>query len=168
MADQEQFLATLQSSPLQEDIVDVRSYAGELTIELAPEKVHGFLRMLRDDYGFTYFGDLSTVDHYTDEGRFELCYNLVNMAAKQRLRISTRLEEDQPEIATVTDLYPGANWLEREAFDMMGIRFTGHPDLRRMFLPEDFEWYPMRKEFPLLGIPGSIPLPEKDPPKPYN
>ncbi len=162
------FLTTLQSSPFQDQILNVSSYAGEFTITLKPEAVHGFLRMLKLDYGFGYFGDLTASDHYTEEGRFELSYHLMNLDSKQRIRIACRLEEDQPEIETVTDLYPAANWLEREAFDMIGIRFAGHPDLRRMFLPEDFVWHPLRKEFPLLGIPGSIPLPEKDGPKGYQ
>ncbi len=165
---QDQFLATLQSSPLQEDILQVHGYAGELTIEVKPEKVHGFLKVLKELHGFRYFGDLTASDHYRDEGRFELSYLLTNLDAKQRIRVSCMLEESQPEIATVTDLYPAATWLEREAFDMMGIRFLGHDDLRRMFMPEDFEWFPLRKEFPLLGIPGSIALPEKDAPKGYN
>ena len=162
------FLTTLQTSPFQDDILNVAGYAGELTVTLKPEKVHGFLRMLKEQYGFNYFGDLTATDHYTDEGRFELSYHLVNLEGKQRVRIACRLEESDPTIDTVTDLFPAANWLEREAFDMIGVRFNGHPDMRRMFMPEDFQWHPLRKEFPLLGIPGSIQLPEKDPPKGYN
>ncbi len=162
------FLTTLQDSAFKNDILHVDAYAGELTVTLKPDKLHGFLRMLKEQYGFTYFGDLTASDHYTDEDRFELSYHLVNLGKQQRIRVSCKLDENNPVTETVTDLFPAANWLEREAFDMIGIRFEGHDDLRRMFLPEDFQWYPMRKEFPLLGIPGSIPLPDKDPPKGYN
>lgn len=162
------FLTTLQGSSFKDDILDVNGYAGELTVLMKPERVRGFLQFLKERYGYTYFGDLTASDHYTDEGRFELAYHLVNLEEKQRIRVSCRLEEDNPTIESVKDLFPAATWLEREAFDMMGVKFEGHDDLRRMFLPEDFEWHPLRKEFPLLGIPGSIPLPEKNPPKGYN
>ncbi len=163
-----QLLDTIQKGPLNNFIVEVRGYAGELTVEVSPESVHEVLKTLRDMYDFNYLVDISTVDRYTDEKRFEVSYNIVSLKNRQRLRIATRVEEEHPVLDTVTDIWPSANWYEREAFDMMGVRFHNHPDLRRMYLPEDFEFFPMRKEFPLLGIPGSLPLPEKDPPKPYN
>lgn len=162
------FLAKLDGSGLQAFIKNVRGYAGELTIEVAAEDLHRVLEMLKNQYDFNYLADIISIDHYEDERRFELGYNLVSMSNRQRIRVSVFLEENDPTIDTVTDLWAGASWYEREAFDMMGIRFNGHPDLRRIYMPEDFAWYPMRKEFPQLGIPGSIELPEKDPPKPYK
>ncbi len=162
------FLTTLQSSAFKDDILEVNGYAGELTVVMKAEKVKGFLRMLKEQYGFNYFGDLTASDHYTDEARFELSYHVVNLDNKQRIRVSCFLEEDALTTESVKDLYPAATWLEREAFDMIGIKFEGHDDLRRMFLPEDFKWHPLRKEFPLLGIPGSIPLPDKGEPKEYK
>lgn len=166
--EKQQFLDTMKSGPLNDFIVEVRGYAGEITVEVSPESLFEVLKTLRDMYQFTYLVDISTVDRYTDEKRFEVSYNIVSMQNRQRLRIATRVEEDQPELDSVVEIWPSADWYEREAFDMMGIRFRNHPDLRRMYMPEDFEFYPMRKEFPLLGIPGSISLPEKDPPKTYN
>jgi len=162
------FLATLQQSALQSMIQNVRGHAGEMILEVKPEDVPAMVEYLRDNYGFTYLTDISTVDHYTDEARFEVSYNLVSMSERQRIRISTRVEEDKPVLGSIHHLIEAATWYEREAFDMMGIKFEGHPDLRRMFMPEDFAYYPMRKEFPQLGIPGSIDLPEKDPPKEYK
>jgi NADH-quinone oxidoreductase subunit C len=103
------------------------------------------------------------IDRFTDEDRFEVFYNLVNIARGQRLRLKLRVDEDDPTVPSLTGVYRAANWNEREAYDMFGLHFEGHPDLRRMFLPEDFAYFPLRKEFPLLGIPGSLPLPAQTP-----
>lgn len=162
------FLAKIKDSNIQDYIVDVRSYAGEMTIEVKAEHIVGVCKTMKEQFGFSYLADISTVDHYTDEKRFEVAYNIVNMADRLRLRISTFVEEDNPTLDTVIPIWGGANWFEREAWDMMGIKFNNHPDLRRIFLPEDFEYHPMQKEFPQLGIPGSIDMPEKDPPKEYK
>lgn len=169
MSEPEQtFLAKIDGSGLQEFISHVRGHAGEITIEVDRTNVYRTLELLKKQFEFTYLADIVSLDHYTDERRFEVCYNLISMTNRQRLRVSVFVEEDDPVLPTITDLWTGANWYEREAFDMMGIRFENHPDFRRIYMPEDFEWYPMRKEFPQLGIPGSIELPEKDPPKPYK
>ncbi|MEL6628527.1 MAG: NADH-quinone oxidoreductase subunit C [Bacteroidota bacterium] len=168
MAEQQTFLQTIQSGEFQEFILEVRGHANEMTIEVAPARLHEAMLVLKNQFGFNYLVDITASDYYTDEKRFELAYNIVSMNNRQRLRISIALEEDHPVAATITDIWSSAAWYEREAFDMMGIRFEGHEDLRRIYMPEDFQWYPMRKEFPLLGIPGSIELPEKDPPKEYK
>jgi NADH-quinone oxidoreductase subunit C len=162
------FLAKLDGSGLQAFIKQVRGHAGELTIEVAADDLLTVLSQLKHQYEFSYLADIATLDHYTDTRRFEVCYNLVSMTNRQRLRVSVFVEEEAPILASATDIWAGAAWYEREAFDMMGIRFTDNPDLRRIYMPEDFDWFPMRKEFPQLGIPGSIELPEKDPPKPYQ
>ncbi|HLR76625.1 MAG TPA: NADH-quinone oxidoreductase subunit C, partial [Balneolaceae bacterium] len=82
---------------------------------------------------------------------------------QQRLFVKAWLDEENPEIESVTSVWKSAEWPERETYDLFGIRFKNHPDLRRMFMPEDYEYYPLRKEFPLLGIPGSIDLPNSTP-----
>ncbi|RMG21937.1 MAG: NADH-quinone oxidoreductase subunit C [Bacteroidetes bacterium] len=162
------FLDTIKRSSIQDLISGVRGYANEFTLEVKPEHLHEVLKTLKQEFGFNYLADITGVDHYVDEGRFEVSYNIVALEHKQRLRVSTRIEESDPSVDSVVDIWGAANWFEREVYDMFGIIFNNHPDLRRMYMPEDFEYFPLRKEFPLLGIPGSIPLPEKDPPKEYN
>lgn len=121
------------------------------------------LRTLKDDFGFTYLIDIVATDRFTSEDRFEVIWNIISLKDQSRIFVKTRVPEDDPSLPSTVDIWPAANWNEREAYDMMGIRFTGHPDLRRLFLPEDFEYFPLRKEFPLMGVPGSIPLPSTSP-----
>lgn len=161
-------LETIRQSSIQDFIVEVRGHAGEMTIEVKAEHIFTVLKTFKDEFGFNYLSDITGSDHYTDEGRFEVAYNIVSMAHQQRLRVCCRVEEATPAVDSVVSLWESADWYEREVYDMVGVTFNNHPDLRRIYMPEDFEWYPLRKEFPLLGIPGSIPLPEKDPPKPYK
>jgi NADH-quinone oxidoreductase subunit C len=137
---------------------EVVEYANEQTVFVALEQIVDVVRFLKESLGFTYLADLGAIDRFTEEQRFEVFYSLVNIPARQRLRVKIRVEDDQP-VPTITGVHRAADWHEREAWDMMGIRFTGHPDLRRMFLPDDFEYHPQRKEFPTIGIPGSLPLP---------
>lgn len=162
------FLTRLQAHSLYEHVVEVRGHAGEITIEVTPGSLHAVLLLMKQQFGFNYLCDITAADHYSEKGRFELCYNIVNLDDAQRLRISCRLEEDAPEADSAIDIWGSAEWYEREAWDMMGIRFRNHPDMRRMYMPEDFQYHPLRKEFPQLGIPGTIQVPEKDPPKPYK
>lgn len=145
-----------------QDILEVKQYAGETTFILKKEAMHHFLKYLKEAQGFDYLVDIVATDLYVDGERFEISYNIVNLSTKDRLRVKCKLMEDHPEIETVTDIWPSANWYEREQYDMLGILFKGHPDLRRIYMPEDFEYFPLRKEFPLLGIPGSIQVPEKE------
>ncbi|GIV23997.1 MAG: NADH-quinone oxidoreductase subunit C [Bacteroidia bacterium] len=148
--------------------LEARMHAGELTFLVSRENHKPFLHILKEKYGFDYLVDIGATDHFEEGLRFEIFYNLVNLKERLRVRVKVRVPEGDPTLQTVADLWPGAAWHEREAYDMMGIRFLGHPDLRRIYLPEDFSYHPLRKEFPLLGIPGTLPLPPKDPPKPYN
>lgn len=150
-------------------IVETREHAGELTIEIKPEALVDVSNTLKSMFGFTYLSDLTGVDYYTDENRFGVSYNLVNIESKKRLRLTARIaDEETPTIDTVSGVWTAAMWFEREAWDMLGIRFKGHPDHRRVFMPEDFEYHPLRKEFPLIGIPGSIETPPPAPPKEYS
>jgi NADH-quinone oxidoreductase subunit C len=155
-------------SDLQPRLLNVQQYVGETTLTVKAEDIVWVCQTLKEKYGFNYLVDIFSIDHYRDEQRFEVNYNIMNLEAKIRLRVKTFVEEDQPELDSVVSVWPAANWNERETYDMMGIKFRHHPDLRRMFMPEDFEYFPLRKEFPLIGIPGSIQMPEKDPPKPYK
>ncbi len=162
----ERFLDKIRTE-LQARTLKCDTYAGELTLTVDAADVYDVLKNLRDQYGFNYLVDISAVDYYRDEKRFEVSYNVFNLGENKRVRVKAQLEEDNPKIQSVVSLWPSANWYEREAYDMMGIVFEGHPDLRRIYLPEDFAYFPLRKEFPLIGIPGSIQMPEKDPPKGY-
>jgi len=146
-----------------DDVLEVVQYAGERTVRVTTARIVDICRFLRDNLGFTYLCDLGGGDRFTEDERFEVHYNIVNMDAGKRIRIKVRTEEESPVVPSVTSVFPAADWNEREAWDMFGIRFEGHEDLRRMFMPEDFEYHPLRKEFPLLGIPGSLPLPPQVP-----
>ncbi len=145
------------------DIHDVTLYAAEHTVRVAAARLLDVCRYLKSTFGFTYLVDLHGNDRDTDEDRFEVVYNLVSIEGMKRLRLKIRLDEENPAAPSLTPIYRAAAWHERECWDMLGIRFDGHPDLRRMFMPEDFEYHPLRKEFPLLGIPGSLPLPPQTP-----
>lgn len=137
-------------------------YAGETVVTVARDVLVDVCRFLYDEAGFTYLSDMASVDRFTETDRFEVSYNLVAIEARKRLRVKVVVDEDDATLPTVTGLWPNANWHEREAWDMMGVRFDGHPDHRRIYMPEDFEYHPLRKEFPTLGIPGSLPLPPNE------
>jgi NADH-quinone oxidoreductase subunit C len=153
---------------IQDWVVATTHYAGETTIEVKAAAIVQVCEILKGKFGFDYLADITAIDYYTDEARFGVAYNLASIEGKKRLRILARLPEHEPTIATVIKVWPAANWFERECWDMMGIRFQGHPDLRRIYMPEDFEYFPLRKEFPLIGIPGSIQVPQPDGPKEYK
>ena len=130
---------------------------------VATNRIVDVCRFLKEDHGFSYLVDIGGIDRFTEEERFEVFYNLVSIDNGLRIRLKVRVDEEDPVVPTMTEVFRAAEWNERECWDMLGIRFDGHPDLRRLFLPEDFEHHPQRKEFPLLGIPGSLPLPPQTP-----
>ncbi len=137
-------------------------YAGETTIYVSRDALVAVCTYLRDEVGFDYMADMVSIDRFTETDRFEVAYNLCALAARRRLRLKVRVDEDDAVVPSVVHLWPGAGWHEREAWDMMGVRFDGNPDHRRIYMPEDFEYHPLRKEFPTLGIPGSLPLPPNE------
>ena len=105
------------------------------------------------DAGFDLFIDLGAVDHFREAPRFEVIVNLVNMAANIRILVSTRVPYDAPQVPTLTSLFAGANFYEREAYDLLGVEFEGHPDLTRILMPDDWEGHPLRKDFDVGAIP---------------
>lgn len=141
-----------------EAILNVTEYANEQTIYVRQKLIVEVIDFLKTEHGFVHLSDLGAIDRFTETERFEVFYNIVSITSWKRLRIKVRVEEGD-EVPSIIDVHPSSNWHEREVWDMMGIRFSGHPDLRRMFMPEDYEYHPQRKEFPTLGIPGSLPLP---------
>lgn len=144
-------------------VQEVTEYAGEQTVRVAKGEIRAVCTFLKEEKGFNYLADLGGIDRFCDDDRYEVFYNLVSLGEGKRLRLVTRIDEDEMSVDSMCSVYRAANWNERECFDMFGIRFTDHPDLRRMYMPEDFEYYPLRKEFPLLGVPGSLPLPPQSP-----
>ena len=123
----------------------------QTTIYAPREAVPDVARALRDrpDLAFTFLAELTAVDFWPREPRFELVYVLVSIANRLRLRMKVRVHADAARVATVSDLWPAANWLEREVWDLFGIEFAGHPDLRRLLMPEDWEGFPLRKDYPV-------------------
>lgn len=146
-----------------DSLLDVIEYQGDVTLHVSLPVIHDVLEYLKSEHRFIYLVDIVATDRFTSDDRFELIYNIISLKTQKRILVKTRCTEESPEVPTTVDIWPAANWLEREAYDMFGIFFTGHPDLRRLFLPEDFKYYPLRKEFPLLGIPGSLELPRTTP-----
>ena len=145
------------------DLLDVYlDYAYPL-VHIKRERLYDACRFLKNTMHFIYLNEIIGTDRFTSEERFEVIYHLVSLRDRQRLFLKVRVDEENPSLPTVTEIWKSANWNEREVFDMYGIRFDGHPDLRRIFLPEDFKYYPLRKEFPLLGVPGSLEMPNTTP-----
>lgn len=131
------------------------AFRGETTLIVAPGRVLDVLRFLRDDIkpGFTFLTDLTATDHFPTEPRFEVVYLLMDLETPARVRVKARLPGAEPVIDSATSLWPAADWLEREVYDMFGIRFAGHPNLTRILMPDDWEGYPLRKDFPLVEEP---------------
>ncbi|WP_300529251.1 NADH-quinone oxidoreductase subunit C [Maricaulis sp.] len=126
---------------------------GELTVEIHDDRIVDMLRFLRDDAAcrFTSLIDICGVDYPQRAERFEVVYHLLSMQQNHRIRIKLAVDEDTA-VPSVIELFPVANWFEREAFDMYGIAFSGHPDLRRLLTDYGFEGHPLRKDFPLTGF----------------
>jgi NADH-quinone oxidoreductase subunit C len=144
-------------------IGEMRVYAGEHEVVVDRFRIIEVCRYLKEELGFDYLSDLGGVDRFVEGDRFEVFYNLISLDDVKRIRVRIRVDEEDLTVPSISSVFRGATWNEREVYDMLGIRFDGHPDLRRMFMPEDFEYYPQRKEFPLLGVPGSLPLPPQTP-----
>ncbi|MBV6478124.1 MAG: NADH-quinone oxidoreductase chain 5 [Ignavibacteria bacterium] len=120
-------------------------------------------RVLKEDESLKFVSlvDSVSVDRFTKKDRYEMIYNLVSIEFNERIFVKIRLDSQKPEMESLCSVWESANWYEREAYDMIGINFINHPDLRRMYMPEYFEYHPLRKDFPLMGIPDSLPLPNK-------
>jgi NADH-quinone oxidoreductase subunit C len=123
----------------------------QTTIYASRDDLSALARTLRDrsDLAFTFLAELTAADFWPREPRFELVYVLVSIAHRRRLRLKVRLHADDAHVATVSDVWPAANWLEREVWDLFGVTFDGHPDPRRLLMPEDWEGYPLRKDYPV-------------------
>jgi NADH-quinone oxidoreductase subunit C len=134
-------------------IEEVIEFRGETTVVVARKNLRSLAERCRDDQalGFNLLTDATCVDRFPMEPRYELNYQLVSIPLRQKVRIRVPLGGHDPVVDSMVPVWPGANWLEREIFDLFGIQFTGHPDLRRILLPDDWEGHPLRKDFPVEG-----------------
>lgn len=145
------------------------SHHGDYTIVVPLDAVVDVLTEFKEhpELQFNSLVDITVIDWKRKGERFDVVYFLYSIPTKARIRVKAPVREDKPHVPTMVDVWEAANWYEREAYDMYGIIFDGHPDLRRFYMPEDFmdangePLWPLRKDFPLAGIPGSLPLPLK-------
>ncbi len=135
------------------EILDITSFRDQVSVSVRRNKIVDICRYLCDepDISMNYLSDLCGVDYPDRELRFEVVYNLCSLKYSHMIRIKALMPEDDPTIDSVVQIWSGANWHEREACDMFGIIFNGHPDLRRILMPEDWEGYPLRKDYPIKG-----------------
>lgn len=156
------FLERLRSQ-FPESILGSEEFRNDLTVTVRKVDIVKVARFLNDEpsLAFTMLIDMCGVDRFREGERFEVMYNIYSLSLKRYLRLKVLAGEENPVVPSVTGVWPGANWHERETFDMFGIMFAGHPDLRRLYMPEEFEYHPLRKDFPLMGIPDSLPLPRR-------
>jgi NADH-quinone oxidoreductase subunit C len=126
-------------------------HRGQTSLEIAPAQIVEVCRFLKDQQQFTRLSGVTAVDWYPTEPRFEIVYLLHALEPNQRLRLKCRVQSDRAEIDSVTGVWPGANWYEREVFDLFGVVFLNHPDLRRIMMPEGWDGHPLRKDYPVTG-----------------
>lgn len=130
------------------------AFRGDRRVVVPAEKLHAFLETLKHSLGFDMLVDLTAVDylHYPNaRDRYGVIYNLLNIKSGERLILKTFVNDPEPTVPTAYHLWRGADWMEREVFDLYGVTFEGHPDLRRILMPEEFTAHPMRKDYPLRG-----------------
>ena len=133
-------------------------FRGEITVKLSDaEQIAEVCGFAKTKLGFDYLVDISSVDNYGEDPRWTMVYHLRNLTTNAELRIKTDVSEEKSELPSVLGLWATANWHEREVYDMMGIRFRGHPDLRRILMWEGYPYFPLRKDFPLAGKPTDVP-----------
>jgi NADH-quinone oxidoreductase subunit C len=132
-------------------------FRGETTYTIDPADLREVARFCRDEISLDYLIDITSVDNSGEEPRFEIVYELYSMTLAIHLRLKVRVSEEVAAVDTVSDIWPTANWHEREIYDMMGIKFHGHPDLRRILMWDGYPYFPLRKEFPLEGLPSEMP-----------
>ncbi len=138
-------------------VLGTANYAGQVAVSVKRDMIREICLFLRDEPSLKmdHLADLTAVDYSKYPGdsgpRFEVVYNMISTVHHHRIRLKVRVPEDDPRIATVSSVWHTADWHERETYDLMGVLFDGHPDLRRILLPEDWEGHPLRKEYPLKG-----------------
>ncbi len=134
-----------------------KEFRGETTLTFDSSRIREICFFARDQLGYDLLLDISAVDNFGSDPRFKIVYELYSLEKKTHLRFKSTTAEDVAEVPTISDIWPTANWHEREIWDLMGIRFQNHPDLRRILMWEGYPYHPLRKDFPLEGIPTDVP-----------
>jgi len=145
-------VVNLLKNKFPQDILDIKEYRNETTLLINKDQIHKFCKYLKNSLEFTFLADLTAVDYLEVKSpRYEMVYHLHRFGPdceeNIRIRLKAELADDEPTIDSVVSIWSGADWLEREVYDMFGIEFTGHPDLRRILMPEDYGPFPLRKDF---------------------
>jgi NADH-quinone oxidoreductase subunit C len=135
-----------------DSVLDTEFHRGRAVLVVDPPKIKAVLAHL-DGKGYTFLASLHGVDYYPDEPRLGVLYELLDMKRVDRISVKARVPTDAPHIDSVVELFPGADFPEREVYDMFGVVFDGHPDMRRILMPEDYEGFPQRRDFPVGGEP---------------
>ena len=141
----------------QDNILLKNSFRDELSLTVTKDSLIEIMTFCKKDLGFDYLVDLTAVDNLGISPRYEVVYELYSYSDSCHLRIKVGVDESEREVSSVVDLWPTANWHEREAFDMIGVTFSGHPDMRRILMWEGYPYYPLRKDFPLAGKTSDMP-----------
>lgn len=150
-----EFVSKLQAE-FGEAILGTKEFRGEHTALVSNESLHAVMNFCKESLGFDFLVDICSVDHESVHPRFEMVYELASVDDSQHLRIKAPVAEDE-DVASVVDIWKTADWHEREVYDMMGIKFTNHPNLKRILMWEGYPYHPLRKEFPLAGKPTEMP-----------
>jgi len=132
-------------------------FRGETTYTIDASDLREIAKFCRDELSFDYLIDITSIDNFGDEPRFEIVYHLYSMPHAVHLRLKLKVPEKIGAVDTVSVIWPTTNWHEREIYDMMGIKFNGHPDLRRILMWDGYPFFPLRKDFPLEGLPSEMP-----------
>jgi NADH-quinone oxidoreductase subunit C len=133
-----------------EALVDAKFDRGELTLTIAAEEIRAAAATAQKA-GYNFFEDLTAVDWFPSSPRFQLSYHILSHSYKERIRLRVLLDEASPSVASITPVWPSADYYEREVFDLFGIRFEEHPNLRRIMMPDDWQGHPLRKDYPVEG-----------------
>ena len=132
-------------------------FRGETTCAIAASDLREIAKFCRDNLSLDYLIDITSIDNFGEEPRFAIVYHLYSMPGASHLRLKLKVPEEAGAVDTVSDIWPTANWHEREIYDMMGLKFNGHPDLRRILMWDGYPFFPLRKDFPLEGLSSDMP-----------
>ena len=133
-----------------EALTDAKLDRGELTLTIAPEQIRAALKTVQKA-GYNFFEDMTAVDWFPSSPRFQLSYHILSHSYKERIRLRVLLDDAEPSVDSITPLWPAADFYEREVWDLFGIRFAGHPNLRRIMMPDNWKGHPLRKDYPVEG-----------------